>query len=430
MTELLEFDDKIGVGEILEISSANHFLYFEKKEFDNNTLIKHTKFVYDGNNVVAEYEDNTLSKKYLWGEDVSGSMAGAGGVGALLVVNDTTEDYYSMYDGNGNIVKYVDETSNLVASFEYTPFGALKSESGSMVDELHYRFSTKYFDNNTNLIVYRYRNYNPQTGKWQTRDPLGELTKEGNFNLLYGFIQNNPISKLDKLGLYWSIKREGKNWAEAKRTDLKKDPISHLALLVRLNYREREKWLKNIDYSDVSENDLKTKCKFKVPNTVSVYTSKPKGGFNGYLTDSTLSGFGAVTSNALKRGKAAETLGFNVVYYKSYDSAYIFKHMWKISGIWGVIFAGHGTKNFGFSPGPSKFYIAPPKVDPPYKLAYIAALACYTADGYEYSAKVKYVYWTDLLSENGYFIGGKGEIYNIGGPTNLHKEDRRGDLYL
>ncbi|UDQ98482.1 RHS repeat-associated core domain-containing protein [Lentisphaerota bacterium WC36G] len=128
-------------------------------------------------------------------------MAGAGGVGALLVVNDTTEDYYSMYDGNGNIVKYVDETSNEVASFEYTPFGAIKSASGSMVDELHYRFSTKYFDNSTNLIVYRYRNYNPQTGKWQTRDPLGELTKEGNFNFLYAFVTNNPISNWDLLGL-------------------------------------------------------------------------------------------------------------------------------------------------------------------------------------------------------------------------------------
>ncbi|UDQ98458.1 RHS repeat-associated core domain-containing protein [Lentisphaerota bacterium WC36G] len=146
---------------------------------------------------MAEYEDNTLNKKYLWGEDVSGSMAGAGGVGALLVMNDTTEDYYSMYDGNGNIVKYVDETSNEVASFEYTPFGAIKSASGSMVDELHYRFSTKYFDNNTNLIVYRYRNYNPQTGKWQTRDPIGE---NGGRNV-YGFIVNDSINKIDLLEL-------------------------------------------------------------------------------------------------------------------------------------------------------------------------------------------------------------------------------------
>ncbi len=62
------------------------------------------------------------NKKYLWGEDVSGSMDGAGGIGGLLAVNDTTENYYTMYDGNGNIVKYVDKISNIIVSFESLQF--------------------------------------------------------------------------------------------------------------------------------------------------------------------------------------------------------------------------------------------------------------------------------------------------------------------
>ncbi|UDQ98797.1 RHS repeat-associated core domain-containing protein [Lentisphaerota bacterium WC36G] len=137
-------------------------------------------FVYDGNSVVAEYEDNTLNKKYLWGEDVSGSMAGAGGVGALLVVNDTTEDYYSMYDGNGNIVKYVDETSNEVESIEQ-PF----------------KFSSEYHDTETGLIYYNYRYYDPENGKWKTHDPIAE---QGGLNL-YGFVNNKPVNNIDLLGL-------------------------------------------------------------------------------------------------------------------------------------------------------------------------------------------------------------------------------------
>ncbi|UDQ98802.1 RHS repeat-associated core domain-containing protein [Lentisphaerota bacterium WC36G] len=111
-------------------------------------------------------------------------LSETGGIGVLLAVNDTTEDYYSMYDGNGNIVKYVFETSHEVASFEYTPFRAIKSTSDLMVDKLHYRFSTKYFDNSTNLIVFHYRNYNPTAGKWLKRDPIAE---QGGFNL-YGFV--------------------------------------------------------------------------------------------------------------------------------------------------------------------------------------------------------------------------------------------------
>ncbi len=123
-------------------------------------------------------------------------MNGAEGVGGLLAVNNTTENYYTMYDGNGNIVQYLDETQTSVAKFEYTPFGQLKSETGSMPEEFNYRFSTKYHDTSTGLTVYRYRNYNPTHGKWQTRDPIGE---KGGYNL-YGFVTNNPISKWDYLG--------------------------------------------------------------------------------------------------------------------------------------------------------------------------------------------------------------------------------------
>ena len=159
------------------------------------------EFVYDSNNVVAEYEDGTLTKKYLWGEDVSGSMDGAGGVGALLVVTNDSENYYPSYDGNSNIVNYVDENQTSVAKFEYTPFGVIKSENGSLSDQFHYRFSTKYFDNSTGLIVYRYRNYNPNTGKWQTRDPIQE---QGGYNL-YGFIDNDAINNYDVLGLFLGL---------------------------------------------------------------------------------------------------------------------------------------------------------------------------------------------------------------------------------
>ena len=124
-------------------------------------------------------------------------MEGAGGVGALLVVTNDSENYYPSYDGNSNIVNYMDETQTSVAKFEYTPFGAIKSENGSLSDQFHYRFSTKYFDNSTGLIVYRYRNYNPETGKWQTRDPISE---NGGYNLYY-FVGNNPIVYIDELGL-------------------------------------------------------------------------------------------------------------------------------------------------------------------------------------------------------------------------------------
>jgi uncharacterized protein RhaS with RHS repeats len=40
--------------------------------------------------------------------------------------------------------------------------------------------------------------YNPQTGRWISRDPFEEI---GGVNL-HGFVKNNPTNKIDQLGMY------------------------------------------------------------------------------------------------------------------------------------------------------------------------------------------------------------------------------------
>jgi RHS repeat-associated protein len=60
-----------------------------------------------------------------------------------------------------------------------------------------FRFSTKYQDDETDLLYYGYRYYSSSTGRWPNRDPLGE--REG--NILYGFVQNNPQRYVDPHGL-------------------------------------------------------------------------------------------------------------------------------------------------------------------------------------------------------------------------------------
>jgi RHS repeat-associated protein len=44
--------------------------------------------------------------------------------------------------------------------------------------------------------LYGYRWYDPLTGRWPSRDPIGE---EGGVNL-YGFVGNNGVEKVDVLG--------------------------------------------------------------------------------------------------------------------------------------------------------------------------------------------------------------------------------------
>jgi RHS repeat-associated protein len=61
-----------------------------------------------------------------------------------------------------------------------------------------FRFSTKYQDDETDLLYYGYRYYNSSTGRWLSSDPYGE---EGGVSL-YCFVANSLNGSFDMLGLY------------------------------------------------------------------------------------------------------------------------------------------------------------------------------------------------------------------------------------
>ncbi|WP_176014020.1 RHS repeat domain-containing protein [Victivallis sp. Marseille-Q1083] len=158
-------------------------------------------YVYDGWNVVGVYDTTTATptfqKGYLWGEDLSGSLQGAGGVGGLLAEKRGGQTYLPVYDGNGNIMSYLNaSTKASVAEYVYDAFGRTISSSGAEADNFTYRFSTKPMDGN-GLYYYGYRYYDPQHGRWISRDPIEE---NGGVNL-YGFVGNNPVKKKEYLGL-------------------------------------------------------------------------------------------------------------------------------------------------------------------------------------------------------------------------------------
>src|SRR5690242_6992058 len=55
---------------------------------------------------------------------------------------------------------------------------------GTMAKKMPLRFSTKYTDNESGLIYYGYRYYNPSTGRWVSRDPLYERPKGFSIQLM------------------------------------------------------------------------------------------------------------------------------------------------------------------------------------------------------------------------------------------------------
>jgi RHS repeat-associated protein len=177
-----------------------------------------TRYVYDGMRVIQERNgSNTPLVSYTRGSDLSGSLEGAGGIGGLLARshgysagNWTNHNCYQA-DGNGNVTYLVSSSQGLAASYKYDPYGNLISSSGTLAAANVYRFSSKEWQVNSGLVYYGYRWYSPSVQRWPNRDPLGELgfevLRSGQADLLgdgpnlYAYVKNNPVDRIDQLGL-------------------------------------------------------------------------------------------------------------------------------------------------------------------------------------------------------------------------------------
>ena len=165
-------------------------------------------YVYDGMRVIQERNNlNTPSVGYTRGNDLSGSLEGAGGIGGLLARSDTysggsfTRHHGYHADGNGNVTALVNGAPAIVARYTYDPYGNLLAKAGALADANLYRFSSKETHTSSGLIYYGRRFYEPNLQRWMNQDPLGEFPDGPN---LYSYVRNNPVSGTDPMGL-WNL---------------------------------------------------------------------------------------------------------------------------------------------------------------------------------------------------------------------------------
>jgi RHS repeat-associated protein len=187
----------------LEFAYDDQWRRIQKKVSDWNgsgyTATYTNRFAYDGWNLLMTLNPIASRQAYLWGKDMSGSLQGAGGAGGLIAIADSTsEGQFLAYDGSGNVLALANiNNGNRDARTEYGPFGETVQSEGGWVHINPFRFSTKYQDQETSLLYYGFRYFNVSSGRWISRDPIGEM---GGENIL-GFVANNPVGFLDILGL-------------------------------------------------------------------------------------------------------------------------------------------------------------------------------------------------------------------------------------
>ncbi|MBK7199937.1 RHS repeat-associated core domain-containing protein [Candidatus Amarolinea dominans] len=172
-----------------------------------------TGYLYDGPNVVAEYGNATgvptLSASYLFGQEIDEQVA--------RIVPGSATVHFFLRDALGSTRQIIDQVGAVVKRYEYTAFGELYSESGTIAaPPNNLLFTGRPLDRTSNRYDFRTRTYDPTAGRFLQPDPIYEglilsqcpacwqhPLELRSVMPLYTYVGNNPTTYNDPTGEQW-----------------------------------------------------------------------------------------------------------------------------------------------------------------------------------------------------------------------------------
>jgi RHS repeat-associated protein len=155
-----------------------------QKAFTQGSTTTTTNYLYDGNNAVADVDQNgNVLARYTATLNIDEPLA---------ELRSGTTSYYSR-DGLGSVSSLTTSAGAVGNTYTYDSFGNQTASSGSIVNRFQY--SAREFDPETNLYFYRARYYDPSIGRFISEDPIRDRTSA------YAYVRNRPLNLRDPRGL-------------------------------------------------------------------------------------------------------------------------------------------------------------------------------------------------------------------------------------
>jgi RHS repeat-associated protein len=187
-------DQATDGGTLLSLSTYVYDVFGNRIETDvwtqSSGVVTTRRFGYDGANAVLELDgSNNLVMRRLFLDGPNRLLA--------RIDNTGTAAWY-LTDDQGSVRKIVNLAgTSVLDAVTYDAFGNVKSESSAAQGDA-YKFQGGRFDGVTGLILFGRRYYNPGSGTWLQRDPIGFAGGQTN---LYSFVGNSPTNSADPSGL-------------------------------------------------------------------------------------------------------------------------------------------------------------------------------------------------------------------------------------
>ena len=179
-------------------------------DYPSNSINQFT-YNYSGQRIAKK--DNSLTKTYLYdgssslmetdgkGVVTSRYVNGGLGQGALYAMSDTNQYTYFMKDALGSIAQLTNTIGDMVESYSYDVYGALKAKTTIDDRGIRLSFSGKTLDKESNLTYFGARYYNAETGRFinadsYTHGPDDERVFTNNFDyarMISAVVVANPV---------------------------------------------------------------------------------------------------------------------------------------------------------------------------------------------------------------------------------------------
>ncbi len=149
---------------------------------------KTTFFIWDGDQIVMELDEKgKVSKRYIRGNNLIFADKGDG----------TDKTYYVM-NPHGDVVQLLNEAGKVIKSYHYDAFG--NEENIDKKDTNPYRYSGEYYDKETDTIYLRARYYDPELGRFLSRDTYTGEEDDPLSLHLYTYCANDGVNNVDPSG--------------------------------------------------------------------------------------------------------------------------------------------------------------------------------------------------------------------------------------
>ena len=177
------------------------------------TPTKTIEYLHNANNQrVAKKVDGVIVEKYLWAnlttllaiydkDDNLVQRFEYADSRMPIAMTQNNQKYYLHYDQVGSLRAVSDTTGNIIKEVSYDTFGKLLRDSNEAF-KVPFGFAGGLQDSDTGLVRFGYRDYDPYTGKWTAKDPIGFSGGDSN---LYGYVLGDPVSFIDPTGEFLQL---------------------------------------------------------------------------------------------------------------------------------------------------------------------------------------------------------------------------------